>query len=132
MHNQTPLASRQEDIDLTEIKHSMFLEEFLQAGVEKDGTVPPLTFAQVPFHHPLFILYSSGTTGAPKCLVHSVGGTLLKHLEEHQIQGDRGPADNLLYYTTTGWMMWNWTVSALSVGNALNFDYLGEKTKLYL
>ena len=57
---------------------------------------------QVPFNHPLFIMYSSGTTGAPKCMVHSVGGTLIKHLEEHVIQGNRDSTDALLYYTTTG------------------------------
>jgi acetoacetyl-CoA synthetase len=60
------------------------------------------TFFQVPFNHPLFIMYSSGTTGAPKCMVHSVGGTLLKHLEEHVVQGNRDHTDVLLYYTTTG------------------------------
>jgi acyl-coenzyme A synthetase/AMP-(fatty) acid ligase len=60
------------------------------------------TFLQVPFNHPLFIMYSSGTTGAPKCMVHSVGGTLLKHLEEHVVQGNRDHTDVLLYYTTTG------------------------------
>jgi acyl-coenzyme A synthetase/AMP-(fatty) acid ligase len=60
------------------------------------------TFFQVPFNHPLFIMYSSGTTGAPKCMVHSVGGTLLKHLEEHVVQGNRDNTDVLLYYTTTG------------------------------
>ena len=61
-------------------------------------------------------MYSSGTTGKPKCMVHSVGGTLLKHLEEHQIQGNRGSDDTLMYFTTTGWMMWNWMVSALALG----------------
>ena len=61
-------------------------------------------------------MFSSGTTGPPKCLVHSVGGTLLKHLEEHIIQGNRNATDTLFYYTTTGWMMWNWQVSALSTG----------------
>ena len=71
---------------------------------------------QVSFDHPLFIMYSSGTTGKPKCMVHSVGGTLIKHLEEHQIQGNRNDSDILMYYTTTGWMMWNWMVSALALG----------------
>lgn len=76
-------------------------------------------FLQVPFDHPLFIMYSSGTTGMPKCMVHSVGGTLIKHLEEHQIQGNRSPDDVLMYYTTTGWMMWNWMVTALAIGTML-------------
>jgi len=79
----------------------------------------PLTFEQVSFDHPLFIMYSSGTTGKPKCMVHSVGGTLIKHLEEHQIQGNRDDSDVLMYYTTTGWMMWNWMVSALALGTTL-------------
>ena len=64
-------------------------------------------------------MYSSGTTGAPKCMIHSVGGTLIKHLEEHMIQGSRDHTDTLLYYTTTGWMMWNWAVSVLATGCTL-------------
>ena len=58
--------------------------------------------SQVPFDHPLFIMYSSGTTGAPKCMVHSVGGTLIQHLKEHQLHGNTTDADVLMYYTTTG------------------------------
>ncbi|KAJ2721967.1 hypothetical protein GGI07_003617 [Coemansia sp. Benny D115] len=78
-----------------------------------------LVFEQLPFEHPLFILFSSGTTGKPKCLVHSAGGLLLQHRKEHSITQDLGPDDVLLYYTTTGWMMWNWLVGALSVGTAI-------------
>lgn len=73
-------------------------------------------FVPVPFAHPLYILYSSGTTGVPKCIVHSTGGVLLQHLKEHGLHTDLHPGDVLFYYTTCGWMMWNWLVSALAVG----------------
>ena len=73
-----------------------------------------LTFAQLPFDHPLFILYSSGTTGQPKCIVHGQGGTLLQHRKEHQLHIDLRPTDTLFFFTTCGWMMWNWLVSALA------------------
>jgi len=114
-----PFVKSQEDIDCSTIKNTIFLSDFLELGINDDGSVPPLVFEQVPFNHPLFIMYSSGTTGAPKCMVHSVGGTLLKHLEEHMIQGNRTDSDTLLYYTTTGWMMWNWEVTALATGCSL-------------
>ncbi|MEE8206767.1 MAG: acetoacetate--CoA ligase, partial [Nitrospinaceae bacterium] len=68
----------------------------------------------VPFNHPLFIMYSSGTTGLPKCLVHGTGGTLLQHHKEHALHTDIGPEDVVFYYTTCGWMMWNWLVSVLA------------------
>jgi acetoacetyl-CoA synthetase len=79
----------------------------------------PIAFAQLPFDHPLYILFSSGTTGVPKCIVHRAGGILLKHLCEHQLQGDVHPGDNLFYFTTCGWMMWNWLVSGLASGATL-------------
>ncbi|MBN9064479.1 MAG: acetoacetate--CoA ligase [Rhizobiales bacterium] len=71
-------------------------------------------FARLPFAHPVYILYSSGTTGAPKCIVHSAGGTLIKHLSEHRMNCDIRPDDRVFYFTTMGWMMWNWLVSALA------------------
>ncbi len=71
-------------------------------------------FAQVDFDHPLYIMYSSGTTGPPKSIVHSTGGTLLQHLKEHQLQCDLQPGQRLFWFTTCGWMMWNWLVSALA------------------
>ncbi len=69
-----------------------------------------------PFNHPLFVMFSSGTTGVPKCIVHGAGGTLLEHLKEHRLHGDLGKKDTLLFQTSTGWMMWNWQLSALASG----------------
>ena len=73
-----------------------------------------IEFARLPFDHPLYIMYSSGTTGVPKCIVHGVGGTLLQHLKEHRLHVDLKPGERLFYFTTCGWMMWNWLVSALA------------------
>ncbi len=75
-----------------------------------------LVAARLPFDHPLCIMYSSGTTGLPKCMVHGHGGTLLQHLKEHVLHGDLTRDSRIFYYTTCGWMMWNWLVSALAVG----------------
>jgi acetoacetyl-CoA synthetase len=82
-----------------------FVEPF-QAG--------EIRFEQVEFNHPLYILYSSGTTGVPKCIVHGAGGTLLQHLKEHRLHSDVKPGDRLFYFTTLGWMMWNWLISGLA------------------
>lgn len=79
----------------------------------------PIAFTRVPFRQPLFIMFSSGTTGKPKCIVHGVGGTLLQHLKEHALHCDERVGDKVFYYTTTGWMMWNWQMSALAVGASL-------------
>ncbi|MCZ6617796.1 MAG: acetoacetate--CoA ligase, partial [Gammaproteobacteria bacterium] len=83
-----------------------------------DGT-PDMQFAQRPFSDPLFVMFSSGTTGKPKCIVHSIGGTLIQHLKEHQLHTDLKRDDHLFFFTTCGWMMWNWLVSGLATGATL-------------
>lgn len=79
----------------------------------------PVEFTRLPFSHPLYILFSSGTTGIPKCIVHSVGGTLLQHIKEHQLHCGIEPGERLFYFTTCGWMMWNWLASGLASGATL-------------
>ena len=76
-------------------------------------------YEYLPFAHPLYIMYSSGTTGIPKCIVHGAGGTLIQHQKEHLLHCDIKPGDPVFYFTTTGWMMWNWLVSALASGATL-------------
>jgi acetoacetyl-CoA synthetase len=91
-----------------------------ESVVEGGRPVAPQRFA---FDHPWYVLYSSGTTGVPKCIVHRTGGVLLQHMKEHQLHCDVQPGDRVLYFTTTGWMMWNWLVSVLASGaTAILFD----------
>lgn len=106
---------------------------FIQAGddlsaipgaIAPDQFLGPLTdagpdFVRVPFDHPLVIMFSSGTTGIPKCIVHGHGGVLLQHLKEHRLHCDVRPDDRIFYFTTCGWMMWNWLVSGLASGATL-------------
>ena len=88
------------------------------SGAQAPGAEVP-EYKALPFSHPLYIMYSSGTTGVPKCIVHGAGGTLIQHLKELQLHCDIKPGDAVFYFTTTGWMMWNWMVSALALGATL-------------
>jgi acetoacetyl-CoA synthetase len=100
--------------DISAIPKAQQLEDFVAPWHARD-----INFKQLPFNHPLLILYSSGTTGVPKCIVHGAGGTLLQHLKEHQLHTDLNDGDRLFYFTTCGWMMWNWLVSGLASGASL-------------
>ena len=122
--------------DLAPVEKAVTLDEFTTGRTPVD-----IVFERAPFDHPLYVMYSSGTTGAPKCIVHGAGGTLLQHLKELSLHSDVKRGERLLYFTTCGWMMWNWQVSALACeatlalydgspfhpdGNAL-FDYVAEE-----
>ncbi len=100
--------------DLGGTKNATLWHDFLSGGAANIDEAP--LFTQLPFDHPLYIMYSSGTTGIPKCIVHGAGGTLLQHMKEHMLHTDLRRDDAILYFTTCGWMMWNWLVSALAVG----------------
>jgi acetoacetyl-CoA synthetase len=97
--------------DVESINKAVLFEEWI--GDQDGGEID---FAQLPFDHPLYIMYSSGTTGMPKCIVHGAGGTLIQHLKELVLHTNLKPADRIFYFTTCGWMMWNWLVSSLAVG----------------
>jgi acetoacetyl-CoA synthetase len=96
------------------LPRAVTLEKFLSPFTAK-----PVAFARLPFNHPVYILYSSGTTGVPKCIVHGAGGTLIQHLKEHRLHADLREGERIFYFTTLGWMMWNWLVSGLGCGATL-------------
>jgi acetoacetyl-CoA synthetase len=100
--------------DVSGVPNAERMSDFIAPYAGRD-----IEFAQLPFDHPLYIMYSSGTTGVPKCIVHGAGGTLLQHLKEHQLHSDVKPGDRLFYFTTCGWMMWNWLASGLASGATL-------------
>lgn len=101
-----------ESLDLNELDKAIYWDDFIKPATECE-------FVSLPFAHPLYILFSSGTTGKPKCIVHGAGGTLLQHVKELGLHTDLKADENLLFYTTCGWMMWNWMVSALALGVTL-------------
>ena len=101
-----------ESPDIGRLRHAVRYADFGRRGAT-------LRFRRMPFDHPLYVLYSSGTTGVPKCIVHGAGGTLLQHLKEHLLHTDVKPGDRLFYFTTCGWMMWNWLASGLAAGATL-------------
>lgn len=104
-----PFLSPEPDLATAGSVGAVVLDEWLG-----DKSPDAVTFRALPFDHPLYILYSSGTTGAPKCIVHRAGGILLKHLVEHRLHCDVKPGDRVFYFTTAGWMMWNWLASGLA------------------
>ncbi|MBI3372921.1 MAG: acetoacetate--CoA ligase [Betaproteobacteria bacterium] len=112
--NAQILASLPSVVKSVELSYSGGIGEFAQSHSPGE-----IAFERVEFNHPLCILYSSGTTGVPKCIVHGTGGTLLQHLKEHRLHSDLKPGDRLFYFTTLGWMMWNWLVSGLASEAAL-------------
>lgn len=108
-----------EHMDISSVKLSSGKAYSYQTFTDLGSSSPDLTFAQLPPDHPVYILYSSGTTGAPKCIVHGSIGTLIQHKKEHMLHCSIGPRSRLFYFTTCTWMMWHWLVSGLASGATL-------------
>ncbi|MCW2245624.1 acetoacetyl-CoA synthetase [Azospirillum fermentarium] len=102
------------DADVSVVPRGVAYRDFLAPHAAGD-----VTYERMPFNHPLAILYSSGTTGKPKCIVHGAGGTLLQHIKEHRLHCDLNSGDRFFYFTTCGWMMWNWLMTGLASGTTL-------------
>ena len=106
-------------------------DDFLKEGSDEDGSAPEPAYTQVPFSHPQFVLYSSGTTGLPKSIAHGAGNILLQHAKELILHSDLRPRDRMLFFTTCGWMMWNWMASSLFAGAAVvTFDGFAAYPKM--
>jgi acetoacetyl-CoA synthetase len=110
-----------ENLALDDVRGGVGWQDFVIPGAELD-------FTPTEFNHPLYIMYSSGTTGVPKCIVHGAGGTLIQHIKEHMLHCNIGVDDRLFFFTTCGWMMWNWLVSGLTVGATI---YLYDGSPFY-
>jgi len=107
------------EVDISNIPNAVLCQDFK----DPSGAGEDIQFEQLPFDHPLYILYSSGTTGVPKCMVHGAGNALLQHLKELVLHSNLKREDRIFYFTTCGWMMWNWLISSLAVGaTVLLFD----------
>jgi acetoacetyl-CoA synthetase len=107
------------DCDVSSIRSAVHWDAFISPDGSDTAAARELEFAHLPFDYPIYIMYSSGTTGLPKCMVHGAGGTLLQHLKELVLHTDLTRDDRIFYFTTCGWMMWNWLVSSLAVGAAV-------------
>ena len=108
------ILSIQKTVNVQYLNSEVIEEENIWDDIIKAKTNESFVFEKLPFNSPLYILYSSGTTGKPKCIIHSAGGTLIQHIKEHRYHCDMKKNDRILYFTTCGWMMWNWMVSALA------------------
>ncbi|HRD70124.1 MAG TPA: acetoacetate--CoA ligase [Legionella sp.] len=102
----------EEPVDCSKLPNAVYWSDFIKPSAKCE-------FNSLPFNHPIYILFSSGTTGKPKCIIHGAGGTLIQHIKELGLHTDLEADDKLFFYTTCGWMMWNWTVSALALGVTL-------------